>query len=93
MNSKRTILVVIIAALIASFFIFDLGQYLTLESLKSNQQVLAEYIEANWLVAFFAYLLIYAAAAALSVPGAAILTIGSGALFGFGWGLLLASFA
>lgn len=93
MNSKRTILVVIIAALIASFFIFDLGQYLTLESLKNNQQVLAEYIEANWLVAFIAYLLIYAAAAALSVPGAAILTIGAGALFGFGWGLLLASFA
>jgi pyruvate/2-oxoglutarate dehydrogenase complex dihydrolipoamide dehydrogenase (E3) component/uncharacterized membrane protein YdjX (TVP38/TMEM64 family) len=93
MNSKRTILVIIIAALIASFFIFDLNQYLTLESLKSNQQSLAEYIDANWLVAFIAYLVIYAAAAALSVPGAAILTIGAGALFGFGWGLLLASFA
>ena len=93
MNSKRTILVVIIAALIASFFILDLNQYLTLESLKSNQQDLAQYINANWLVAFIGYLVIYAVATALSVPGAAILTLGAGALFGFGWGLLLASFA
>ncbi|MBU2880116.1 FAD-dependent oxidoreductase [Aliiglaciecola lipolytica] len=93
MNSKRLILVIVIAALIASFFIFDLNQYLTLESLKSNQQSLAGYIEANWLVAFFGYLIIYAVATALSVPGAAILTLGAGALFGFGWGLLLASFA
>lgn len=93
MNSKRTILVVVIAALIASFFIFDLNQYLTLESLKSNQIDLAQYIEANWLMAFIGYLVIYALATALSVPGAAILTLGAGALFGFGWGLLLASFA
>ncbi|MDO6694728.1 FAD-dependent oxidoreductase [Aliiglaciecola sp. 3_MG-2023] len=93
MNSKRVILIIVIAALIASFFIFDLNQYLTLESLKSNQQALAGYIEANWLVAFFGYLIIYAVATALSVPGAAILTLGAGALFGFGWGLLLASFA
>ena len=93
MNSKRAILVIVIAALIASFFVFDLNQYLTLESLKSNQQDLAQYIEANWLVAFVSYLVIYAAATALSVPGAAILTLGAGALFGFGWGLLLASFA
>ncbi|MEP7706008.1 FAD-dependent oxidoreductase [Paraglaciecola sp. 25GB23A] len=93
MNSKRIILVVVIAALIASFFVFDLNQYLTLESLKSNQQDLAQYIQANWLVAFIGYLVIYATATALSVPGAAILTLGAGALFGFGWGLLLASFA
>ncbi|MFT4937115.1 MAG: pyruvate/2-oxoglutarate dehydrogenase complex dihydrolipoamide dehydrogenase (E3) component [Paraglaciecola sp.] len=93
MNSKRTILLFFIAVLIASFFIFDLNQYLTLESLKSNQQALAEYINANWFVAFIAYLVLYTVAAALSVPGAAILTIGAGALFGFGWGLLLASFA
>ncbi|WP_158968087.1 FAD-dependent oxidoreductase [Paraglaciecola sp. L3A3] len=93
MNNKRAILVVIIAALVASFFVFDLNQYLTLDSLKNNQQDLAQYIEANWLVAFIGYLVIYALATALSVPGAAILTLGAGALFGFGWGLLLASFA
>jgi pyruvate/2-oxoglutarate dehydrogenase complex dihydrolipoamide dehydrogenase (E3) component/uncharacterized membrane protein YdjX (TVP38/TMEM64 family) len=93
MNIKRISLVVFIAALIASFFIFDLSQYLTLESLKNNQQALSQYIQENWLIAFIAYLLIYTVATALSVPGAAILTLGAGALFGFGWGLLLASFA
>jgi len=93
MNIKRISLVVVIAVLIASFFIFDLSQYLTLESLKNNQQALSQYIQENWLIAFVAYLLIYTVATALSVPGAAILTLGAGALFGFGWGLLLASFA
>jgi pyruvate/2-oxoglutarate dehydrogenase complex dihydrolipoamide dehydrogenase (E3) component/uncharacterized membrane protein YdjX (TVP38/TMEM64 family) len=93
MKSKRTILVIIIAVLIAIFFVFDLHQYLTLESLKNNQQALSEYINANWLIAFISYLAVYIVAAALSVPGAAVLTLGAGALFGFGPGLLLASFA
>jgi pyruvate/2-oxoglutarate dehydrogenase complex dihydrolipoamide dehydrogenase (E3) component/uncharacterized membrane protein YdjX (TVP38/TMEM64 family) len=93
MNIKKTLVVVIFAVLVICFFLFDLNQYLTLESLKSNQQALADFIAANWLVAFFGYLFIYASATALSVPGAAVLTLASGALFGLGWGLLLASFA
>ncbi|KKO49653.1 pyridine nucleotide-disulfide oxidoreductase [Arsukibacterium sp. MJ3] len=93
MNIKKILVVVIFAVLVACFFLFDLNQYLTLESLKSNQQALADFIAANWLVAFFGYLFIYASATALSVPGAAVLTLASGALFGLGWGLLLASFA
>tara|TARA_R110000751_G_scaffold307898_2_gene434358 strand:+ start:139293 stop:141395 length:2103 start_codon:yes stop_codon:yes gene_type:complete len=79
--------------LIAAFFIFDIGQYLTLESLKAHQQDLADYIQSNWLQAFIVYFVIYVAATALSLPGAIILTLGSGALFGLGFGLLLASFA
>ncbi|GAC17904.1 FAD-dependent oxidoreductase [Paraglaciecola arctica] len=93
MNFKRGILLVSIILLIAAFFIFDIGQYLTLESLKANQQDLAEYIASNWLQAFIVYFLIYVTATALSLPGAIILTLGAGALFGLGFGLLLASFA
>ncbi|MFT7524976.1 MAG: pyruvate/2-oxoglutarate dehydrogenase complex dihydrolipoamide dehydrogenase (E3) component [Arenicella sp.] len=93
MNIKCILLISVISALTAWFFIFDVNQYLTLESLKSNQEILAGYIKDNWLIAFFGYLVIYATATALSVPGAAILTLGAGALFGFTWGLLLASFA
>jgi uncharacterized membrane protein YdjX (TVP38/TMEM64 family) len=93
MNFKRGILLVSIVLLIAAFFIFDIGQYLTLESLKANQQDLAEYIASNWLQAFIVYFLIYVTATALSLPGAIILTLGAGALFGLGFGLLLASFA
>ena len=93
MNLKRGILLVIIVMLIAAFFTFDIGQYLTLESLKAHQQDLAEYIKSNWLQAFIVYFVIYVTATALSLPGAIILTLGAGALFGLGFGLLLASFA
>jgi pyruvate/2-oxoglutarate dehydrogenase complex dihydrolipoamide dehydrogenase (E3) component/uncharacterized membrane protein YdjX (TVP38/TMEM64 family) len=93
MNLKRGILLTVIVILVAAFFVFDIGQYLTLESLKAHQQDLAEYIQSNWLQAFIAYFVIYVAATALSLPGAIILTLGAGALFGLGWGLLLASFA
>ncbi|MFQ3221641.1 MAG: pyruvate/2-oxoglutarate dehydrogenase complex dihydrolipoamide dehydrogenase (E3) component [Paraglaciecola sp.] len=93
MNFKRGILLVIIVMLIAAFFMFDIGQYLTLESLKVHQQDLAEYIKSNWLQAFIVYFVIYVTATALSLPGAIILTLGAGALFGLGFGLLLASFA
>jgi pyruvate/2-oxoglutarate dehydrogenase complex dihydrolipoamide dehydrogenase (E3) component/uncharacterized membrane protein YdjX (TVP38/TMEM64 family) len=93
MNFKRGILLAIIISLIAAFFVFDLGQYLTLESLKSNQQQLADFIQQNWLQAFIGYFILYVVVTALSLPGAAILTLGAGALFGLGWGLLLASFA
>jgi pyruvate/2-oxoglutarate dehydrogenase complex dihydrolipoamide dehydrogenase (E3) component/uncharacterized membrane protein YdjX (TVP38/TMEM64 family) len=93
MNVKRGILLVVIAMLIAAFFMFDIGQYLTLDSLKVHQQDLAEYINSNWLQAFIVYFVIYVTATALSLPGAIILTLGAGALFGLGFGLLLASFA
>ncbi|MFT7261767.1 MAG: pyruvate/2-oxoglutarate dehydrogenase complex dihydrolipoamide dehydrogenase (E3) component [Glaciecola sp.] len=93
MNVKRGILLVIIAMLITAFLMFDIGQYLTLESLKVHQQDLAEYINSNWLQAFIVYFVIYVTATALSLPGAIILTLGAGALFGLGFGLLLASFA
>jgi pyruvate/2-oxoglutarate dehydrogenase complex dihydrolipoamide dehydrogenase (E3) component/uncharacterized membrane protein YdjX (TVP38/TMEM64 family) len=93
MNLKRGILLVAIVMLIAAFFMFDIGQYLTLESLKAHQQDLAEYIKSNWLQAFVVYFVIYVTATALSLPGAIILTLGAGALFGLGFGLLLASFA
>jgi pyruvate/2-oxoglutarate dehydrogenase complex dihydrolipoamide dehydrogenase (E3) component/uncharacterized membrane protein YdjX (TVP38/TMEM64 family) len=93
MNFKRGILLIIIVMLIAAFFMFDIGQYLTLESLKVHQQDLAEYINSNWLQAFIVYFVIYVTATALSLPGAIILTLGAGALFGLGFGLLLASFA
>ena len=93
MNFKRGILLAIVIGLIGAFFVFDLGQYLTLESLKSNQQQLADSIQQNWFQAFIGYFLLYVVVTALSLPGAAILTLGAGALFGLGWGLLLASFA
>ncbi|RUO42269.1 pyridine nucleotide-disulfide oxidoreductase [Pseudidiomarina aestuarii] len=84
--------VLIIAAIAASIF-FDVTQYLTLEQLKQQQNQLASWRDEHMLVLFAAYFGVYVLATALSIPGAIILTLGAGAVFGLGLGLLLASFA
>jgi pyruvate/2-oxoglutarate dehydrogenase complex dihydrolipoamide dehydrogenase (E3) component/uncharacterized membrane protein YdjX (TVP38/TMEM64 family) len=83
----------VIAAAIAAFFLFDLGRFLTLAELKSRQAELADFVEAKPLAAFAAFFLLYVAVTALSLPGAAILTLAAGAIFGLWQGTLLASFA
>ena len=90
---KRLTLLVLIAALVAAFFLFDLGRFLTLDALKDGQATFAVWYDASpWLVAG-AYFLIYVAVTALSLPGAAVMTLAGGALFGLGIGTLLVSFA
>ena len=83
----------LIIALIVVFFTFDLGRFLTLEALKSGQATFAAGYDASpWRVAG-AYLLLYVAVTALSLPGAAVMTLAGGALFGLWVGTLLVSFA
>jgi len=89
----KIILVAIIAAIFASFFIFDLQQYFSLEFLKSQKDALnALYAEKPILVAG-AFFLTYVLFAALALPAATILTLAGGAIFGFWTGLLLVSFS
>ena len=90
---KKLAILALIAIAITLFFVFDLGQYLSLSYLKDSQAEFRELFDAKpWLTAgaFFA---LYVAVTALSLPGAAIMTLAAGALFGLGWGLLLVSFA
>lgn len=90
---KRLLLVLLILALVASFFVFDLGRFLTLESLKQSQNDFAALkMQSPWLVAIVSFVL-YVIAAALSLPGALIMTLAVGALFGLVMGTLLVSFA
>ena len=90
---KRLFVVGVIAALLVAFFAFDLGRFLTLDALKASQLTFAAwYAESPWLVAG-SYFLIYIAVTALSLPGAVIMTLAGGALFGLWTGLLLVSFA
>ena len=90
---KRLLLVLLILALVASFFVFDLGRFLTLESLKQSQSDFAALkMQSPWLVAIVSFVL-YVIAAALSLPGALIMTLAMGALFGLVMGTLLVSFA
>ncbi|TWC45058.1 pyruvate/2-oxoglutarate dehydrogenase complex dihydrolipoamide dehydrogenase (E3) component [Pseudomonas sp. SJZ080] len=93
MNLRKLILLTVIAALIASFFIFDLGQYLNLTNLKTQQEAFSEQVSANpWLIGG-AYFFLYVLVTALSLPGAALMTLLGGALFGLFGGTLLVSFA
>jgi dihydrolipoamide dehydrogenase len=92
MKSKLFI-VAIIAAAIAAFFAFDLGRFLTLDYFKAQQATLAAYVAANPLQSSLAFFAVYVGVAALSLPGAAILTLVAGAIFGFWHGLVIVSFA
>lgn len=90
---KKIALLALIGAAIFSFFYFDLNSYLTLSGLKAELDAFKATINAQpWLsgAIFFA---LYVLATALSLPGAAILTLAAGALFGLATGLLIVSFA
>jgi len=93
MTSSRIILLIFIVAFISAFFYFDLGHYLTLDTLKSQQSAIENYRAANPKLAVAVYMLVYVAVTGLSLPGAAILTLAGGAVFGVLWGTLIVSFA
>jgi pyruvate/2-oxoglutarate dehydrogenase complex dihydrolipoamide dehydrogenase (E3) component/uncharacterized membrane protein YdjX (TVP38/TMEM64 family) len=93
MNIPRWTLLAVIVALTASFFIFDLDRYLTLETLKAQQADFESYRNNNPGMAVATYMLIYIAVTGLSLPGATLLTLAGGALFGLFWGTLIVSFA
>lgn len=93
MSNSRWALLTVIFTLIAAFFIFDLQQYLTLETLKIQQQDIESFRSSHAGLAVFYYALIYIAVTGLSLPGATILTLAGGAIFGLFWGTLIVSFA
>ncbi|MDP8914384.1 MAG: FAD-dependent oxidoreductase [Pseudomonadota bacterium] len=89
---KVGLLLVLLGA-IAAFFIFDLGDYLTLANLKARQSELAALVMQRPLLAVGGFFLLYVAVTALSLPGAAIMTLAAGAIFGLLLGTLVVSFA
>ena len=93
MNKTRWAVLAVIAALIAAFFIFDLGQYLNLAYLKSRQAELQAYYQSHQWLTIGVFFGAYVAMTGLSLPGATLLTLLAGALFGLLWGTVLVSFA
>lgn len=90
---KKLMLFAGLGLLVVLFFAVDLDRYFTLEQLKTSQAQFATWQAAHpWLFAI-SYFLSYVLITALSLPGAAILTLAGGALFGLWQGLLLVSFA
>lgn len=90
---KKAILVLLVVAAIASYFIFDLGQYLSLENFKAQQAEIIAAKNANPALYIAGFFLIYVAVTGLSIPGAAIMTLIAGALFGLVLGTIIVSFA
>lgn len=81
---------ILIAAL---FFYFDLGRFLSLEYLKSSQLRFQELYQQHKLLIIGGYMLVYITVAALSLPGAAVMTLAGGGLFGLITGTIVVSFA
>lgn len=92
-NKTRLLLVLVVAAAIAAFFSFDLQQYLSLASLKQQRDALAGLAESRPALTIGVYFVAYVLMAALSLPGAAIMTIAGGAIFGLVTGSIAVSFA
>jgi pyruvate/2-oxoglutarate dehydrogenase complex dihydrolipoamide dehydrogenase (E3) component/uncharacterized membrane protein YdjX (TVP38/TMEM64 family) len=93
MNSRKLIFLAILLLLIALFFVFDLGSYLSFENIKASRDEIVAWREAQPLLAVLIAFLVYVAVTALSLPGATIMTLAIAAVFGFFWGLVLVSFA
>ena len=93
MSKGKLAVLVLIAALAAAFFVFDLKQYVSLAYFESQRAALQARVEAQPLATAAAFFAVYVAVTGLSLPGAAILTLVAGALFGLLWGTFIVSFA
>jgi pyruvate/2-oxoglutarate dehydrogenase complex dihydrolipoamide dehydrogenase (E3) component/uncharacterized membrane protein YdjX (TVP38/TMEM64 family) len=86
-------LLLAVALAIGAFFWFDLGQYFNLDELKQQRDRLMAFVDSHFWATLAGYMAVYIVMAALSLPGAAVLTIAGGALFGLAAGTIAVSFA
>ena len=93
MSRSKLLIVAVIASLVAAFFVFDLGQYFRLEYFKSQQAAIDAFYRANPLRTAALFFVAYVAVTGLSLPGATIMTLAAGAIFGLLWGTVIVSFA
>ena len=90
---QKLVIIVLLVAVIAAVFIYDVGDYLTLDYLKQQREIFQGWYAESPFLVISAYFMIYFLSAVFSIPGAAVLTMGSGALFGLFVGTAVASFA
>lgn len=90
---KKAILVLVLLGAIAAYFVFDLGQILSLESFKASQADIVAAKDAKPVLYIAGFFILYVAVTGLSIPGAAIMTLVAGALFGVVVGTIIVSFA
>ncbi|MFT5226335.1 MAG: pyruvate/2-oxoglutarate dehydrogenase complex dihydrolipoamide dehydrogenase (E3) component [Polaribacter sp.] len=83
----------VLATIVVLFFVFDLGQYLTLDYIKTQQFQIEQFYSENRVLTLVLFFSVYVIVTGASLPGAVILTLAGGAIFGLVTGLLLVSFA
>ena len=93
MTRTRWLALAVFLALIAAFFALGLQRYLTLEALQASREKLIALRDAQPVGFSAAYFFAYVAMATLSLPGAGVMTLAGGAIFGLAWGTVLVSFA
>ncbi|WP_265942271.1 FAD-dependent oxidoreductase [Dechloromonas sp. A34] len=93
MKYRKLALVLLLGVIVAAYFIFDLGQYFNLSTLKASQASIEGFRVEHPVLSVALYFAIYVVVTALSLPGAALLTLAGGAVFGLLWGTLIVSFA
>ena len=93
MNLKKTLLLLALLGAVAAFFALGLNRYLSLDAAKAAQAEIAQLYAARPAVVVGAFFAAYVAVTALSLPGAAIMTLLAGAVFGLWTGTLIVSFA
>lgn len=90
---KKILIIAALAAIVAAYFYFDLGTYLSLEGIKQAVDDAQGFYRDNPALVLGVFFLLYVAVTAASLPGAAIMTLAAGALFGLVTGTILVSFA
>jgi len=93
MRKSKLLVVAAIAILMIAFLAFDLGQYLNLGYFKARHTALVTYQLSHPLATALVFFVFYVAVTGLSLPGAAIMTLAAGAMFGLLWGTVIVSFA
>lgn len=90
---KQIMVVVVIICLFAVYEILNLGQYLTLSHIKASREKLALLYSEHRILVIAVYMLIYILYSSLPLPGAEILSIAGGVLFGVWAGTIIVSFS
>jgi pyruvate/2-oxoglutarate dehydrogenase complex dihydrolipoamide dehydrogenase (E3) component/uncharacterized membrane protein YdjX (TVP38/TMEM64 family) len=92
-NPRKLIIAALLLAGVAVFFALDLGRYFSLAFIKDSQASFTALFNARPVLVTLVFFAVYVAVTALSLPGAAILTLAGGASFGLVWGTVVVSFA
>ena len=93
MNPRKLLLLLALGLLVGAFFVFDLGRFFSLDYFKSQQAALETWRAGHPGLTAGLFFAVYVAVTGLSLPGAAVMTLVAGAIFGLLWGTVIVSFA